>query len=137
MSKHKHNADAVDATASEVVAEEPKTKIGDKADTVVDAAAKEKKPRVQKAKVSTYRILDGVDVTKFNGQRKQVVTALQKLSTDNPDASFSVDEIVASTEGLVSKTPVEASVLYHLKGLAADKHVEVTEPPAAEATKAA
>jgi hypothetical protein len=134
MSKHKHG-EVDGSVAAEVAAEAPKTKIGDKVETAVDA--KEKTPRVRTPKTAKYRILDGVDVSKFAGQRKQVVIAMQKLDSENPGASYSLDEIVSNVEGLVSKTPVEASVKYHLNGLVNDKQVEATGVEAAPAATVA
>jgi len=136
--QHEHGGVAVE--------EQPKQKTGDKvetekpkaATTTVDAPAKEKKEKAPKG-TSTYRILDGVDASKFNGQRQCVVKALQKLAGEQGfDKSFTVEEIVKNTEGLVSKTPVEASVTYHLKGLKGNQQVvETVTPVAAPATAAA
>jgi hypothetical protein len=115
--------------ATEVVAEQPKkTKTGTRA----DAAPKQEKPKASRvAKVTgteTYRILDGVDATKFRGQRQIVVKALQGLG----DGAFSIDQIAAKCDGLVSKTPVEASVKYHLNGMITDGQVTKTLVPPAE-----
>jgi hypothetical protein len=135
MSKHKNETVVAEnaQVASDVAAEMPKTKIGDKPETTVDS-----KVKVARAtKASRYRILDGVDISKFSGQRKLVVAALQKLDSQNPGASWPVDEIVNNVEGLVSKTPVEASVKYHLNGLASDMQVEATSDAPVSATVAA
>ncbi len=145
MAKHKHNEPAAEAaetvteTAAEtaVEVEQPKEKVGDKpeASTTVDSEAKAKRTAIPKDR-STYRILSGVDASKFNGQRQSVVKALQKLAAaEGEDKSFSLESIVANVEGLVSKTPVEASVLYHLKGLVGNAQVEVTVVPKPEAKK--
>ena len=132
--KNKHNAAEVAETTNttEVVeaveVEKPKEKVGDKVmtTTTVDGEAKAKRTAIPKDR-STYRILSGVDESKFNGQRQSVVKALQKLAAaEGEDKSFSLESIVANVEGLVSKTPIEASVLYHLKGLVANAQVEVT-----------
>lgn len=128
-------------------AEQTKTKVGDKveaekpkaaATTSVDGATKERKPR-QNVKSSQYRILDGVDATKFNGQKGCVIKALQTLSAKHgPDAHFSVEQIAAATENLVSRTPVDASVSYHLKGMVAKGEVAVKNPePVAKEEKKA
>jgi hypothetical protein len=127
MSKHENTA---------VVAEQPKSKTGDKVEkaetpkTTVDAPAKERKPR-NSVKSGSFRILDGVDAAAHAGQRGHVIRALQKLAqTKGADKHFTLEEIVANTEGLVSRTPVEASVSYHLKGLADDGKVSVQMPEA-------
>src|SRR5271157_1071830 len=94
--------------------EQPKEKVGDKpAATTVDKPAKERKPRAVKG-IGSYRILDGVDAAKFNGQRKVVVLTMQKLSASNPEGSFTVAEIVAAQEGLVTRDTLENSVEYHV-----------------------
>lgn len=134
MAKHDHNQGGT------AVEEQPKQKTGDKVEaeapkaastTVVDGAPKEKKVAAPKG-ISTYRIFDGVDASKFNGQRQCVVKSLQKLATEQgSDKSFTVEEIVKNTEGLVSKTPVEASVTYHLKGLKGNSQVVETVTPIA------
>lgn len=134
MSKHKHGETVVaenQEVAQEVASEQPKTKVGDKVETVVDGKSK----AVRAPKVTTYRILDGVDAAKFSGQRKAVVLALQKLDAMNPGNAYSLEEIVQNVEGLVSKTPVEASVKYHLLGLVKDKQVEGSVPATPAATE--
>lgn len=133
MAKHKDHQHeggvAVEEQAADV--EQPKTKVGDKPETAVDA--KEKKIRRTAVKAtSEYRILDGVDASKFAGQRGHVVRSLQKLQAQDPDKHWTLAEIVANTDNLVSKTPVEASVSYHLKGLITDGQV-VTKTPEAPA----
>lgn len=139
MSKHETQETKHD---TKVVAEQPRTKTGDKvetpkAETKVDAPAKERKPR-NSVKSGSFRILDGVDAAQHNGQRGHVIRALQKLAKEKgADKHFTLEEIVANTEGLVSRTPVEASVSYHLKGLADDGKVSVNLPEApAKAEKA-
>lgn len=114
-----------------VVAEKPKSgkvKEGTKPETAVDGAAVEKKKSVKLASNTKYRILSGVDAAKFRGQRQIVVKALQSLG----EGFFTLEQIAAKCDGLISKTPVEASAKYHLGGLVADKEVEtLTEAPAA------
>lgn len=137
MSKHKgeHHGNAAvldeqESVQNEVIAEEPKTKVGNKEETTtIDGATaepKEKKPRAAKIKgTERYRILAGVDAQKFAGQRGCVVRSLQKLASEQGEEnSFTLAEIVANVEGLQSKTPVEASVAYHLKGMVTDLVVE-------------
>jgi hypothetical protein len=125
--------------------EQTKTKVGDKveaeqpkaATTKIDgAAAKERKPRVT-AKNATYRILSEVDAAKYNGQRGHVIRALQKLAKQHgPDKYFTVDEVASATENLVSRTPVEASVAYHLKGMTGNEvSAKLPEPPAKKEEK--
>jgi len=122
-----------------VVAETPKTngkvKEGTKvATTSVDGATAEPKaPRVPKQTNIRYSIRAGVDAAKFRGQRQIVVKALQGLQGEG-DGKFSLEQIAAKCEGLVSKTPVEASAKYHLDGLAKSGEVVVfTEAPPAPA----
>lgn len=132
MSDHKQHEQTKSKVGDKVEAEKPKAA----ATTAVDAPAKDRKPR-QTVKDSTYRILDGVDGSKFNGQKGAVIKALQKLSKEHgPDAHFSVAQVAAATEGLVSRTPVEASVGYHLKGMVSKGEVAVKNPePVAKAEK--
>jgi hypothetical protein len=138
MAKHKdHQTEGAVAVEEQ---EAPKTKVGDKPVTAVDGKeAKERKPRASKVSSQTFRILDGVDATKFAGQRGHVIRAMQKLDSTNPGAMWTLKDIVDNTEGLVSKTPVEASVSYHLKGLVADGQVvaSVIAAPAPAAEVAA
>lgn len=124
--QHEGGVAVEEASQEQASVEQPKTKVGDKPETAVDA--KEKKARKSPIKTSNgFRILDGVDASKFAGQRGHVVRSLQKLQGQDPDKHWSLEEIVANTDNLVSKTPVEASVGYHLKGLVADGQV-VTQP---------
>lgn len=120
----------------QIVAEKPKTngktKEGTKgATTTVDASAKA--PRVPKQAGIKYRIRGGVDPAKFRGQRQIVVRALQGLQGDG-NGSFTLEQIAAKCDGLISKTPVEASAKYHLAGLV--KNGEVEEVPVAPPTPA-
>jgi hypothetical protein len=109
-----------------VVADKPKTKKGTKTE-VEGAEPKEKKTRsAPKSKTGTFRLISGVDPTAFRGQRQIVVKALISLG----EGSFTAADIAAKTEGLVSKTPIEASTLYHLRGLVDDGKAEFT--PSAE-----
>jgi hypothetical protein len=116
--------------------EQTKTKVGDKveveqpkATTKIDEPAKERKARVT-VKNATYRILGDVDAAKYSGQRGHVIRALQKLAKQHgPDKHFTVAEVAAATENLVSRTPVEASVGYHLKGMIGNE-VTANIPPA-------
>ena len=130
MSKHDKSAEAaktaVETTA--VVAEEPKKKEGTKPPTTTVDESQKKAPRtVARQENRLYRILDGVDASKFSGQRLAVVKALQKIATERgPEHKSALEYIVANTEGLVSKTPIEASVAYHLKGLVDNGQVEMT-----------
>ena len=113
-----------------VVAEKPKatkTKNGDKVEKVEGAVKTPKAPKA--TTITKYRVLDGVDASKFRGQRQIVVKALQSLGT----GFFTVAEIAAKCDGLVSKTPVEASAKYHLNGLVTDKEVEAIEETVAPA----
>lgn len=130
MGKHKDHQHEGSVAVEEQTAdvEQPKTKVGDQPTTAVDA--KEKKARKPSIKTShSFRILDGVDPSKFAGQRGHVIRSLQKLAATDPDKHWSLDEIVANTDSLVSKTPVEASVAYHLKGLVADGQVVTQAAP--------
>ena len=131
MAKDHKGATAV-AEAPE--AEKPKVKEGDaNATTTVDTPAKEKKARTSAVKDSTkFRILDGVDAAKFNGQRKCVVLALQKLAGNtSPETFHPIADVVSNTEGLVARVPVADSVRWHLKGLAdAGVAVRFDEPKA-------
>jgi len=129
-------------TGDKVVAESPKP-AETAATTTVDAPAKEKKPRAPKGSAN-YRILDGVDVSKFSGQRLAVVKAMQKLAgAQGGDKFFSVDEIAKNVEGLQSKHPVADSTAWHLKQMKALKIVDEQITPASaaaattDATKAA
>ena len=115
-------------TGTKVEAEEPKT-------TVDAPAAATPAPKVEKVAViptiKQYRLLDGVDVGKFRGQRAIIVKGMQKLASERgPDDSFTVADIVAYAEGLISKTPLEASVKFHLNGLVKDKAATFIEVPA-------
>ena len=137
MSEHVHTHDSA-AVATEIATEKPKktkTKVGDKAEATTVVEKREKAVRTPRN--ITYRILNGVDVTKFSGQRAAVVRALQKLDSENSGTPVTVDQIVANVEGLVSKTPVEASVRYHLAGLVKDQQVEANnvEAPAASTSE--
>jgi hypothetical protein len=130
MPKHDEKGQPKAETKTEVIAEEPKTKIGDKveATTTVEKETKTRATAI-KSSGSTFRLLDGVDESKFNGQRGHVVRALKKLhAAHGQDKHFSLEEIVKNIEGLVSKTPVSASALYHLKGMAAEGQVAVNTP---------
>jgi hypothetical protein len=139
MPNHEGNTAVLDAKVTPTVKEEKaKVKTGDKvpetAKTTVDGTATEKGPRAPRApKNVTYRILDGVDAAKFSGQKGHVIRAMQKLSeTHGADKHFTVEEIAKHADGLVSKTPIEASVNFHLKSLVKDGQVSVKspEPPA-------
>ena len=119
---------ATEASSDEIVAEEPKTKIGDKnpVTTVVDG--KEKKPRLQMPRgIQLFKIRDGVDANKYAGQRGHVIRALQKLATERgSDKFFTIDEINDLTEGLVTRVNHKDSVTWHLKGLVAAQQAEVS-----------
>jgi hypothetical protein len=130
------------ATNDEIMAEEPKTKVGDQAVTTVDGVATPgKKARVSTPKgIPTFRALDGVDPAKYIGQRGTVIRSLQKLAlAEGGDKYFTHEQIVANVEGLVTRCAVADSVMYHLKGLVADKLValEVITPAATEPAPAA
>jgi hypothetical protein len=129
---------ATEAASDEIVAEEPKEKVGDKP-TVVDS--KEKKPRLSMPRgVQLFKLRDGVDANKYSGQRGHVIRGLQKLATANgTDKYFTIDEIDANTEGLVTRVDHKASVTWHLKGLVATQQADVKiqdEPAKAEAVAA-
>jgi hypothetical protein len=114
-------------TGTLVETEEPKTTVdGETAEATV---TKEKKVKEVKVPVNIqYRILDGVDAMKFNGQRACVVKGMQKLLAERgPDDSFTIPEIVAASEGLQSKTPLEASAKFHVMGLIKDGAVAKVE----------
>ncbi len=116
-----------------VEVEQPKEKTGDKSEATTSVDKSEKKERAPRTpKNVKYRILEGVDATKFIGQRGHVIKALQKLAGDDAEAYFTAEEIAAATEGLVSRTPVLDSVTYHLKGMAKDGQVVTLTPPAEE-----
>lgn len=135
MAKHHKDKEAQaeqEQEMEQVEVEQPKEKAGDKVETAVDGVKKERAPRAPKNVL--YRVLDGVDASKFIGQRGHVIRALQKLAEDNSEAFHSVEHIAAKTEGLVSRTPIIDSVTYHLKGLAKDGQV-VTSVPASETKK--
>jgi len=120
-------------TGDKVAAEAPKA--AQTATTSVDAPAKEKKPRVAKGSAS-YRLLQGVDVSKFSGQRAAVVKSMQKLAAaQGEDKFFSVAEIAKNVEGLQSKHPVEASTEWHLKQMKTLKIVDEHVTPAPAATE--
>jgi hypothetical protein len=111
--------------ATEAVAvEKPKSKskVGTQVEGAEPTAMKARGPRTTED--SKFRILDGVDAGKFRGQRQIVVKAIQSLG----EGHHTIAQIAAKSEGLVSKTPVEASVKYHLNGLVQDGHVEATHP---------
>jgi len=116
-----------EATVTEnIVAEKPKSK--KHKEGTPDPAVKQAKAVTKAiAKGSKYRILDGVDAGKYRGQRSIVVKALQSLG----DGFFTLEEIASKCDGLVSKTPVEASAKYHLKGLQEEGAVEIQEAPKA------
>ena len=129
MGKHDKKEGQENQTAVEV--EQPKEKVGDKTEaaskTEIDGAKKERAPRTPKN--TKYRILDGVDASKFAGQRGHVIRALQGLSQKHgADAYHTAEEVASATEGLVSRTPVVDSVTYHLKGMAKDGQVAVFTP---------
>ena len=118
-------------SGTKVEAEEPKTTVDAPASTTKEDKPKEDKPKAVAPTVRQYRLLDGVDASKFRGQRETIVKGMQKLATERgPDDSFTVADIVAYSEGLVSKTPLEASVKFHLNGLLKDKAVQLIEVPA-------
>lgn len=125
MAKHNKVEAVEEQTNAQVEVEQPKEKVGDKveAKTQVDGAEKkERAPRTPKN--VKYRILDGVDASKFAGQRGHVIRALQGLSSKHgADAFHSAEEVAAATEGLVSRTPVLDSVNYHLKGMVKEGQV--------------
>lgn len=130
MAKHKEHQQSVEETpvAESVEVEVPKVKIGDEEPTTtVDVKEKSTKPRASHLPKDTskFRVLEGVEAAKFAGQRGHVIRALQVLQSENPEGYFTVAEIAARAEGLVSKTPVEDSVNYHLKAMVAEKMVEV------------
>lgn len=112
----------------QIVAEEPKkSKKGTAAKTEVEGAAKVKTTRTHAPRVSKdakFRLLHGVDPKEFKNQRGIVLTALAGLGHGH----FTVEQVASKTEGLVSKTPVEASTRYHLLALAKDGKVELLEP---------
>lgn len=121
-------ADVVEA----VEAETPKA-----ATTVIDEKKAPKEKKAPAAQVTRrFRLLDGVEAKDFKGQRQIVVNTLLKLAAGPGDGSSTVEEIVANAEGLVSKTPLEASVKFHLAGLIKDKQVTVVEVPVATAAVA-
>lgn len=99
--------------------------------TAVDGAAGEAKaPRVITKTNSRYRILAGVDASKFRGQRNIVVKALQGLQGEGTGA-FTLEQIAAKCDGLQSRTPVEASAKYHLTAMVKNGEVElIPEVPA-------
>ena len=117
-------------TGTLVEAEEPKTTVdGEPAEATEKVGKATKAPKEVKIPMNIqYRILDGVDVTKFNGQRACVVKGMQKLLAERgPDDSFTIPEIVAASEGLQSKTPLEASAKFHVMGLIKDGAVAKVE----------
>lgn len=116
--------------ATEVKA--PKVKVGTeepkKAAVKTEGEVKEAKVRAPRASAETkYRLLDGVDETKFRGQRQIVIKSLKALG----EGEFTAADIAPGAEagGLQSKTPVLASVSYHLKGMVADGQIEAINPP--------
>jgi hypothetical protein len=122
------------------VAEQPKkSKKGNKDNTTVETAKVPREGAKAVGKASTFRILDGVDAAKFRGQRQHVVNALKKLGEGNPNASFTIAQIAENCNDLVTKTPIDASIKYHLGFLVKDKEVQEigAEPAAPEAEKAA
>jgi hypothetical protein len=134
------NEENVD-TMTAVEAEQPKQKVGDAPTTVDSKEKKSRGPAIRSTGI--FRLRDGVTADKFNGQRKAVVAALIKLRDAQGDRGYSLEEIVGQTEGLVSKHPVAASALWHLKGLIANKEVEFSqqekssaEQPASESAAA-
>lgn len=141
MAKHNHESNVGVADQVEVKTDEPRVKVGDKVEAVntsVDSPAKEKTPRVITPRNVKYRILDGVDASKFAGQRGHVIRSLQKLSaTHGSDAAFTVEQIVSHVEGLVSRTPIEASVKFHLAGMVKDGQVQQIVPEPVVTEKAA
>jgi hypothetical protein len=128
---------ATEASAEEIQAEQPKEKIGDKPQTVVDA--KEKKPRLQMPRgIQVFRVKDGVDANKYPGQRGHVIRALQKLANEKgKDAYFTLEDIDSNTEGLVTRVDHKASVLWHLKGLVATQQADVKVQEAEKPAEAA
>ena len=108
-------------TGTEVKAEKPK----DAATTTVEGATKTPKLRV--VKNVKFRLLGGVDPAKFKGQRQIIVNSMLDLG----EGEHSVENIAkkAGEKGLQSKTPLEASAKFHLKGLAAEGAVQIVEQP--------
>jgi hypothetical protein len=124
-----------EATVAETaVAEAPKTKKGTKAETTTVEGAEPKTRKAAQPKNGLYRLIHGVSSADFRGQRQIVVKALESLGAGH----HPVEKIVEKSDGLVSKTPVEASVKYHLRGLLEDGKVEEIVPaPAPVAEKPA
>lgn len=145
MSDHKQHDKQHEGTTA--VAEQPKTKVGDKpeavAKTKVDKPEGEKKERkapVRRPKNVEYRILDGVESAKFSGQRGHVIRALQSLAKQHgPEKHHTFEQVVGATEGLTTRDTKENSVGYHLNLMIKDGLVASHTPPAPakEETKAA
>jgi hypothetical protein len=118
---------------SEEVLEEPKVKIGDKtevapvATTTVDSGKKPRAPRIPKN--VKYRILEGVDVTKFSGQRAIVIRTLQSLlSQDGPDSFYSPEEIASLIAEYPARVDKVESVTWHLRGMLKENLVAALTP---------
>jgi len=124
----------------EAEVEKPKVKKGNKnaAVTTIDTGVKVKDPAAPRRlsipkSGTTYRLLSGVLTSSFNGQRRSVVESLNKLKgIHGEDSYFTLEQIVENVDGLVSSTPIENSVLYHLKGLIGKDQVMFLSLPKAE-----
>ena len=116
-------------TGDKVEAEAPKKTTVDTNATAEKPAKEKKEPKAPTTR--RYRLLDGVDVKSFKGQRAVVANALQELSAQGVgDGTFTVEQIVAQCgDKLVSKTPLEASAKFHLNGMIKDKQVTVVDVP--------
>lgn len=135
-------AEQVAEQTSDIVAEEPKTKTGDKDEspkTVVEGKTGESKPRAARIpQTATYRVMDGVDSSKWTGQRSCIVKSLQKLANDQgSDKFFTVKQIADNVENFTARVPVEASVAWHLKYLVKDGFAAVNTQSAPTEEKAA
>lgn len=135
-------AEQVAEQTSDIVAEEPKTKTGDKPEspkTVVEGKNSDGKPRAARIpQTATYRIMDGVDSTKWTGQRTCVVKSLQKLANEQGgDKFFTVKQIADNVENFSARVPVEASVAWHLKYLVKDGFAAVNTQSATPAEEKA
>ena len=146
MSEHTHHTPANPAptpaasavkTGNKVEIPKAATTLEKVADGKATGADKSKPEPKQPATVRKFRILDGVDSNKFRGQRKLIVVALQKLNVNNESTKadgFTLEQITAEVEKgeekLISKTPVEASIKFHLNGMLKDKEVDEVNAPA-------
>jgi hypothetical protein len=102
------------------VVEEPKARARNR------PAIEKQRAKVRSDASRKFRLADGFDPSKIQGQRSVVVKALQRLSTSSLNkALFTLDEItdMAKEEGLEAKAPLVNCVNYHLNHLVKDNYV--------------